>query len=240
MTACQRHSHESIQAAADAQVNLGNRLVAQITDLLGSFRTTPAQEDQLARLREDKIRLEEQLKSSENIMLEIRETRASANARESHLRNTTDGLLNELQVLRKQPVAIQKPLPHLDERNMISMWQMKYTTLSQQLTSSEERASLRETEVRRGQEEVKKLREQLEKVQAERSTAMRAIDEAKDRRTVDEGEIVELRQKVRAFLDKLSLKKQFRVVWSKLRCPFIFTRRLSYLYMRALYFAKSW
>lgn len=189
-----KSSDESIQAAGDNQIKLGNQLVAQITTLLESFRATSVEKEQFNNLREDKIRLEEQLKSSENVVQEIRDSRTSTDTRESHLRNITDSLLNELKTLRNQPLAVHKPRPQVDERDMISTWQMKYTTISQKLTDSEERRNRREKEIRQGKEDVKKLSGQLERVRAERDIAVQALSEAEDRQSTSQSEISKLQQ----------------------------------------------
>lgn len=188
------NSDKSIQAAGDNQIRLGNQLVAQSTTLLESFRATSVEKEQFSSLREDKIRLEEQLKSSENVMQEIRDSRTSADTRESHLRNITDSLLNELKTLRDQPLAAHKPRPQVDERDMISTWQMKYTTISQKLTDSEERRNRMEKEIRQGEEDVRKLRGQLERVRAERDIAVQALSEAEDGQSANQSEISKLQQ----------------------------------------------
>jgi chromosome segregation ATPase len=200
---------ETVQAAGDDQIKLGNQLVAQITTLLESFRATSVEKEQLGNLREDKIRLEEQLKSSENVVQEIRDSRMSADTRESHLRNITDSLLNELKTLRNQPLAVHKHRPQVDERDMVSTWQMKYTTISQKLTDSEERLNRREKEIRQGEEDVKKLSGQLEGVRAERDIVVHALSEAEDRRSADRSEIGKLQQTVCGILLGITVEKHF-------------------------------
>jgi chromosome segregation ATPase len=182
--------------ACDGQIKLSNQLVAQITTLLESFRATSVEKEQLSNLREDKIRLEEQLKSSENVVQETRDSRTSADTRESHLRNITDSLLNELKTLRNQPLAVHKHRPQVDERDMVSTWQMKYTTISQKLTDSEERLNRREREIRQSEEDVKKLSGHLEGVRAERDIAVQALSEAEDRQSADQSAIGKLQQTV--------------------------------------------
>jgi septal ring factor EnvC (AmiA/AmiB activator) len=130
-------------------------------------------------------------------MREIQEGNASADARESHLRNTTDSLLKHLKTLQTQQTAVHKPAPHVDERDMLGTWQMKYTNISKELTKSEERVSLSEKKIQQGEEEVRKLSEQLERAQTERDAAAQAASEAKDRLSVQESETGELHQKVR-------------------------------------------
>lgn len=200
---------ESIRAAGDDQIKLGNQLVAQITTLLELFRATSVEKEQFSSLREDKVRLEEQLKSSENAVQEIRDSRTSADTRESHLRDITDSLLNELKTLRNQPLADHKHRPQVDERDMISTWQLKYTTISQKLTDSEECLNRREKEVRQGEEDVKKLSGQLERVQAERDIAVQALSEAKDRRSADQSEIGRLQQTVCGIVLEIIVEKHF-------------------------------
>jgi hypothetical protein len=163
-----------------------NQLVPQITTLLESLHASFVPREQISHLREDKIRLEEQLKSSKNVVQEIQDSRTSADARESHLRSMAEGLLNELKTLRSQPPAVHQPRRQVDERDMISTWQMKYTTISQRLTDSEERLNRREKEIRQGEEDVKRLTGQLERARAERDIAVRALSEAKDRQHVSE------------------------------------------------------
>jgi chromosome segregation ATPase len=200
---------ESIQAAGDDQIKLGNQLVVQVTTLLESFRATSVEKEQFSNLREDKVRLEEQLKSSENVVQEIRGSRTSADTRESHLRNITDSLLNELKTLRSQPLADHKHRPQVDERDMISTWQMKYTTISQRLTDSEARLNRREKEIRQGEEDVEKLSGQLERVQAERDIAVQALSEAEDRRSADQSEIGKLQQTVCRIVLEIIVEKHF-------------------------------
>lgn len=199
LSSCQKSSHESFQAATDAQVNLSNQLVTQITDLLKPLHAAAVEEGQLAGLREDKIRLEEQLKSCENMIGEVREGRTPANASESQLQKITDGIMDELKALRHQSIAFHKPSPRVDERDMIGTWQMKYTNISRQLTGSEDRVGLREKELRHSEEQAKKLSEQVKAAHAERDIAVQALKEAKDRHSAQEGEIAELQQKVRQF-----------------------------------------
>jgi chromosome segregation ATPase len=200
---------ESIQAAGDDQIKLGNQVVVQVTTLLESFRATSVEKEQFSNLREDKVRLEEQLKSSENVVQEIRDSRTSADTRESHLRNITDSLLNELKTLRSQPLADHKHRPQVDERDMISTWQMKYTTISQRLTDSEARLNRREKEIRQGKEDVEKLSGQLERVQAERDIAVQALSEAEGRRSADQSEIGKLQQMVRGIVLEIIVEKHF-------------------------------
>jgi DNA repair exonuclease SbcCD ATPase subunit len=201
-------SDECFQAAADAQTTFGNQLVTQIMTLLDALRATSVQEIHLAGLREDKIRLEEQLKSGENLMREIREDKTSARARESHLRNATDSLLNQLKTLRDHQTTAHKPAPHVDERHMLGTWQMKYTSMSDELQKSKEHISMREDEIRQGKEEVRALSERLERAQTERDAAIQSVSEAKDRHSAQESEIGKLHQKVR-FSEWETLKKRF-------------------------------
>lgn len=132
-------------------------------------------------------------------MHEIREGKRSADARESHLRATTDSLLNQLQTLQSQAAQAQKPSRPLDERDMIGTWRLKYTNISQALARSEELVNARETEICQGEENVRTLTVQLDAAQAEQKAAVQALDEANDRVSAHAGEICELRQKVRAF-----------------------------------------
>lgn len=209
MSSHRKSLDESIQAAGDDQIKLGNQLVAQITALLESFRATSVEKEQFSNLREDKVRLEEQLKSSENVVQEIRDSRTSADTRESHLRKITDSLLNELKTLRNQPLADHKHRPQVDERDMISTWQMKYTTISQKLTDSEERLNRREKEIRQGEEDVEKLSGQLERVRAERDIAVQALSGAEDRRSADQSEIGKLQQTVCGIVLEIIAEKHF-------------------------------
>jgi chromosome segregation ATPase len=135
---------------------------------------------------------------------EIRDGRTSADARENHLRSATDSLLNQLKTLQSQAIPVHKPSPQMDERDMIGTWRLKYTNISQQLTSSEERVSIREKEIRQSEEKVRKLTEKLEEAQAERNAAVQALNEAKVRDCAREGEIGKLQQKVRGFQNKQS------------------------------------
>jgi chromosome segregation ATPase len=209
-----KSSDESIQAAGGDQIKLGNQLVAQITTLLESFRATSVQKEQFNNLREDKIRLEEQLKSSESVVQEIRDSRTSADIRESQLRNIMDGLLNELKMLRNQSLAVHKPRPQVDERDMISTWQMKYTTISQKLTNSEEHLKRREEEIRQGEEDVKKLSEQLERARVERDVVVQALSEAEDRRSADWSEIGKLQRTVCGILLEIIVESTF-ALWGR-------------------------
>jgi chromosome segregation ATPase len=130
-------------------------------------------------------------------MQEVREDKTSARARESHLRNTTDSLLNQLKTLRDQQNAVYKPAPHVDERHMLGTWKMKYTNISQELTKSKEQVTVKEKEIQQSEEEVRKLSEQLERAQTERDAAIHSVSDAKDRHSAQESEIGELHQKVR-------------------------------------------
>ena len=100
-------------------------------------------------------------------MREIREGRTFADARESHLRATTDSLLDQLKTLRNQAIHAQKPSPPLDERDMIGTWQLKYTNISLALAKSEERLSAREDDIRQVEENVRMLTVKLDAAQAE-------------------------------------------------------------------------
>jgi chromosome segregation ATPase len=135
-------------------------------------------------------------------MHEIREGKRSADARESHLRATTDSLLNQLKTLQSQAVQAQKPSRPLDERDMIGTWRLKYTNISQALARSEELVNARETEIRQGEENVRTLTVQLDAARAEQHAAVQALDEANDRVCAHASEICELQQKVRAFRTK--------------------------------------
>jgi len=132
-------------------------------------------------------------------MREIREGRTSADARESHLRATTDRLLDQLKTLRSQVIHAQKPSPPRDERDMIGTWQLKYTNISQALAKSEERLNARENDIRQGEENVRTLTVKLDAAQAEQNAAVQALKEANERAYAQASEIGELRQKVRAF-----------------------------------------
>jgi chromosome segregation ATPase len=129
-------------------------------------------------------------------MREIREGRKTADTREIHLRNTTDGLLNQLKALQNQRTAVHKPSSLVDERDMLGTWLVKYTNISQQLTNSEERVSEREKEIREGEEKVRKLTVQLKDAQVKRNVAVQALNEAEDRGSTQEGELGELQQTV--------------------------------------------
>jgi chromosome segregation ATPase len=190
---------EGFQAAAEAQANSASQVVAQINVIHETLHATAIQEEQLAGLREDKIRLGEQLKSSENVMREIREGRTSADARESHLRATTDSLLDQLKTLRNQAIHAQKPSPPLDERDMIGTWQLKYTNISLALAKSEERLSAREDDIRQVEENVRTLTVKLDAAQAEQNAAVQTLKEANERAYAQASEIGELQQKVSAF-----------------------------------------
>ena len=198
----QKSSNERSQAAADDQVSFGSDLVAQITTLLESFRTSSEAKEQLAGLQEDKIRFEERLKASESVMSEIRESRTSADVREEHLRNTTDNLLDELKALRVGLTAVHKPRPPVDERDMLGTWSAKYISMNRELADKDERAGVREQEIRRGEEDIKKLKERLQEVQIERDNVCQALKDVKDSQPAELGEIGDLKQEVRGKPDQ--------------------------------------
>ena len=197
MSSHQKSLDEGSQAAADAQVSFGNELVAQITTLLESFRESSEAKAQLADVQEDKIRFEERLKASESMMSEIRESRTTADVREEHLRNTTDNLLDELKALRVTWTAAHKSRPPVDERDMLGTWSAKYTSMNRELADKDERASIREQEIRRGEEDIKRLKESLQETQTERDSACEALKDIKDCQSAELGEISDLQQEVR-------------------------------------------
>ena len=205
MSSHQRCADERSQAAADAHVNLLNQLNSQITTLIESSGEASEAKAQLSSLREDNIRLKEQLKASENVMEELRESRKSADVRESHLRKTTDTLLND----REKQIEVHKPAPPVSERDMFSTLQVKYMSSIKQLASSEERVRLREKEIRQGEEEVKKLKDRVDQVQAEQDTVLQTLNEVKERCSADLGKIGKLQQEVSGYPDKYLYRRIF-------------------------------
>ncbi len=185
-----------MQAGGGSNVNLGNQLATHTTTLLESFHATPVQEQQFNDLREEKVRLEEQLRSSGELMREIREGKTAAEARETHLRKTADSLMGEMNELRNKSMIMQKIPPPIDERQMISTWQLKYNAAHELLTVAEDRVSLRENEVRKREETIETLKGQLQEIEAERDAAIQSLKETEESQSTNEHTSGVLEQKV--------------------------------------------
>ena len=195
----QKSSIEAVQAASESNVSIGNQLVTHITTLLESFRPTPVKEQQFNDLREEKIRLEEQLKSSDDLMREVRGSKLSAEARETHLRKTADSLIGEMRELRDRSTVIQKVPPSIDEREMISTWLLKYNSANDLLKVAQDRIRLRENDIRKREETIETMKKQWQRFEAERVPTLQSLKQAEGSQPLDEHTSGVLKEKVSSF-----------------------------------------
>ena len=185
-----------LQTAHVTYENIGNQLVAHVTTLFDSFRATPVEEEELKHLREEKIRLEEQLKSSGDVMREVREGKTSAETREKRLQKTTDHLMNEVKELRSQSLSSQRPSPPTDEMSMISTWRMKHMSDCGKLQSAQDCIALKEEELRKREEIIKDLKVQLQAIESERNAAVQDLNKVIEMQSKDERISADVKQKV--------------------------------------------
>lgn len=180
-----------MKSLGEGHVKLDNQLVTHTTTLLESFRSALVQEKQFARLKEDKIRLEEQLKSSGIVMNEIRQSKTSAEARETHLRGTTDSLMNDLKEFRKEPAAQQSSV---DERDMISTWCMKYSMNHDKLTKARDQNDSKEKELHQRADIINELEDRLHASEAKCKAASQGLIVAQEEQCLDRDNLKSLKQ----------------------------------------------
>lgn len=170
----QKESNDSAQKVAIARSQSESNLLFQVTKQFNSLVRTFASQDQIADLREAKKTLEERVRGNENMIVEIRNERASAEKRETCLRDSNDRLLEELCMLREMALT-----PKKDSAPMIELQQlvMKYTSTSSALAESRHSIEDKDQKLQGQEEQIRTLSEQLDSAKAEQHKSIDEVNE---------------------------------------------------------------
>ena len=171
---------EGFQTLNRSELERKNELITQITTVQERLRTNEVTEDQLSNLREDKIRLEEQLKSRTDVDYEVRDAKASAEAREQHLRETVENLMSEVSQIRKDPSSTEIRKLESDHRETIRQWEMRWNKATSSEALNKHMADLSEREVHKLEEERSKLMDQLDTTRTEFRATFQTMQADKD------------------------------------------------------------
>lgn len=176
----QQQSEESSRIAAIARAEAHDHLLSQITTQLTSLVHDFRSQDQSAQLREAKATLEERVKANENMLLEIRSGKASAEKREEYLRVGTDKLLEELAELREAALTPKRSSgPTLELQTLLIKW----TSANKLLAESQQRIEISDQKLQKQDEQIRSLSNQLTEAIVGQENSNREIASFNERRT---------------------------------------------------------
>jgi chromosome segregation ATPase len=169
----QKESNDSVQKVAIACAQSESNLLSQITEQFNNLVSNSENQDQIGELREAKNTLEERVRGNENMLSEIRNGRASAEKRETCLRDGNDKLLEELYTLREMALT-----PKKDSGPMIELQQlfMKYTSTSSALAECRQRIEVKDQKLQGQEEQIRTLFEQLDFAKVEQHKSNEEVE----------------------------------------------------------------
>lgn len=206
----QKQSEESVQKSIVSRAQSDSSLMSQITDKFNMLACSLGNQDQIAELREAKITLEERVRGTENMLMEVRNGRTSAEKRENDLRAGNGKLVDELAKLRETALATKKGSGPLNELQSLSM---KWTNTNSMLAESLQRLERKDEKLRSQEEQIRALSDQLGHANAEQQKSVEEIQalsqnltESLDKAGQEKGHLVSASLNVLSFLLKRLLQ----------------------------------
>lgn len=168
----QKQSKESSQNAAIARAESDKRVLSQVTQQLSALVPDVANQDEVSQLREAKISLEERVRANENMLLEVRNGKASAENREDLLRTSTDQLLEEMAKLREMAFAQSKSSgPASDLQSLLIKW----TSANNLLAKSQQQVEVQNQKLQSQEAQICGLSDQLAQSKATQALSVEEI-----------------------------------------------------------------
>ena len=154
--------------------------MTQITERFDTLVRNTVNQDQLVELREAKTALEERFRGNENMLMEVRNGKMSAEKREDDLRAGHNKLMEELAKLRDMAFTPKKghgPMTELQQS--LIKWMSTNTLLAESLRRIEEK----DQKLQGQMEQIQILSEQLGQAKAEQQKSIGDIEELSRRLT---------------------------------------------------------
>ena len=168
----QKQSEESSKNAVIARAQSDSKILSHVTQQLSALVPDDENQDKVARLREAKISLEERVRANENMLLEVRSGKASAEKREDLLRTGTDKLLEEMAKLREKALASSKGSGSASELQPLLM---KWTSANNLLAKCQQQIELRDQKLQSQEDQICSLSDQLTQSKATQALSMEEI-----------------------------------------------------------------
>jgi chromosome segregation ATPase len=137
--------------------------LSQVTELFNKLVHERENQDHIAELREAKTTLEERVRGNDNMLLEIRNGKASAEKREDDLRSGNDRLVEELTKLRDTALTTKKGSGPMAELQSLVM---KWTSTNSSLAESLQRIEGKDRKLQGQEEHIQSLSEKLVQARA--------------------------------------------------------------------------
>ncbi len=166
--------HKAVASCAQAEGNL----FSQITKRFDELARDSTRQDEIAELQETKKLLEERLRGNENLLVETRNGKVSAEKREEHARAGNDKLLDELSQLREFALADKKdPGLMIQLQNLL----IKYTGANSALVETKQKINGKDEMLQAQEQQIQSLSDQLGQARADQRKSVEEVQELSKR-----------------------------------------------------------
>lgn len=152
--------------------------MSQITEKISNLVRDSNKQDQLAELREARKTLEERVRGNEDLLLEVRNGRASAEKRENDLKAGNDKVMAEIAKLREMALTTKKGSGPMEEFQSLLI---KWTSTNSLLATSLQRLEHKDQKLQSQEEQIRSLSDQLGQAKADQEKSLEGIQELSQR-----------------------------------------------------------
>ncbi len=168
----ERQSEDSSQRAAISRAQSDSNLLSQVTEQFNTLVHDSDHQDQITEMREAKKTLEERVRGNENMLVEVRNSRVSAEKREYDLRAGNEKVLTELAKLREMALTTKKGSGPMTELQQLSM---KWTSTNSLLAESLQRIEGKDQKLQGQEEQIRILSDQLGLAKAQQEKSVEEV-----------------------------------------------------------------
>lgn len=206
----QKQAEDSSHRATITRAQAESNLLSEVTEQFNALIRDAGDQDQIAELREDKKTLEERVRGNENMLIEVRTGRVSAEKRENDLRAGNARLFDELAKLRDMASTTKRGTGPMVELQPLLM---KWTSTNSLLAESLQRIEGKDKRLQGQEEQVRTLSDQLSQSKTDQQRLLEEVQnlskklaESVDATNREEGQVVSAAPKCSASLVKTGLQ----------------------------------
>lgn len=169
---------ESLHKAAAARVEADGNLLSQISKHFNELAHNFTKQGEIAELRETKKLLEERVRGNENMLVELRNGKVSAEKREEHSRAGNDKLLDELSELRELALTARKDPGLMKQlQNLL----IKYTGANSALVETRQKIDGKDDRLQAQEQQIQSLSGQLGQARADQRKSVEEVQQLSKR-----------------------------------------------------------
>ena len=165
---------ESLHKATTARAHADGNLLSQISQHFNELARNFTNQNGIAELRETKKLLEERVRGNENMLMEIRKGKVSAEKREEHARAGNDKLLDELSKLRELALTAKKDSGLMKQlQNLL----IKYTGANSALVETKQKIDGKDDMLQAQEQQIQNLSDQLGQARVDQQQSVEEVQE---------------------------------------------------------------